>query len=195
VIVAVPLSEDPRGIWSTRPSCPSMTRRLTVRKYRPRRVADTDALLEARESRTTSPSPGRDRPRAPTRRTPTLRAAQRPHFPPRRWCHLGRVPSVGAPREQSDRKDAAWRRSPQCRVSDVVAWGRPRDDDSIAPTAVSLQLESDRTMTTDRSTLTSQEREKASVFHSWSAQASINPMMVKECPGRLRHRREWAHVP
>jgi len=38
-------------------------------------------------------------------------------------------------------------------------------------------------MTTDRSTLTSQEREKASVFHSWSAQASINPMMVKDAQG------------
>jgi taurine--2-oxoglutarate transaminase len=38
-------------------------------------------------------------------------------------------------------------------------------------------------MATDRSTLTSLEREKASVFHSWSAQGSINPMMVKDAQG------------
>ena len=38
-------------------------------------------------------------------------------------------------------------------------------------------------MTNDRSTLTSSEREKASVFHSWSAQASINPVMVKGAEG------------
>lgn len=38
-------------------------------------------------------------------------------------------------------------------------------------------------MSTDRSTLTSQEREKASVFHSWSAQATINPLMVKDAKG------------
>jgi taurine--2-oxoglutarate transaminase len=38
-------------------------------------------------------------------------------------------------------------------------------------------------MATDRSALTSLEREKASVFHSWSAQGSINPMMVKEAQG------------
>ncbi|HEY5103952.1 MAG TPA: aspartate aminotransferase family protein [Acidimicrobiales bacterium] len=38
-------------------------------------------------------------------------------------------------------------------------------------------------MATDRSALTSLEREKASVFHSWSAQASINPMMVKDAKG------------
>jgi len=38
-------------------------------------------------------------------------------------------------------------------------------------------------MATDRSALTSLEREKASVFHSWSAQATINPMMVKEANG------------
>ncbi|MGA7834659.1 MAG: aspartate aminotransferase family protein [Acidimicrobiales bacterium] len=38
-------------------------------------------------------------------------------------------------------------------------------------------------MSTDRSTLSPQEREKASVFHSWSAQATINPMMVKSAEG------------
>jgi taurine--2-oxoglutarate transaminase len=38
-------------------------------------------------------------------------------------------------------------------------------------------------MATDRSALSSLEREKASVFHSWSAQASINPMMVKDAKG------------
>ena len=38
-------------------------------------------------------------------------------------------------------------------------------------------------MATDRTTLTSQEREKASVFHSWSAQASISPFMVKSAHG------------
>jgi taurine--2-oxoglutarate transaminase len=38
-------------------------------------------------------------------------------------------------------------------------------------------------MSNDRSTLTSVEREKASVFHSWSAQASINPLMIKETQG------------
>jgi taurine--2-oxoglutarate transaminase len=38
-------------------------------------------------------------------------------------------------------------------------------------------------MATDRSALTSLEREMASVFHSWSAQGSINPMMVKDAQG------------
>jgi taurine--2-oxoglutarate transaminase len=38
-------------------------------------------------------------------------------------------------------------------------------------------------MSTDRSSLTSKEREKASVFHSWSAQATINPLMVKSAEG------------
>ena len=38
-------------------------------------------------------------------------------------------------------------------------------------------------MANDRSTLTSVEREKASVFHSWSAQANINPLMVKDAAG------------
>ena len=38
-------------------------------------------------------------------------------------------------------------------------------------------------MSNDRSALTSIEREKASVFHSWSAQASINPLMVKDAHG------------
>src|SRR5579863_3013264 len=38
-------------------------------------------------------------------------------------------------------------------------------------------------MANDRSTLTSKEREKASVFHSWSAQASIDPLMVKDANG------------
>ena len=38
-------------------------------------------------------------------------------------------------------------------------------------------------MGNDRSALTSTEREKASVFHSWSAQATINPMMVRDAHG------------
>jgi taurine--2-oxoglutarate transaminase len=38
-------------------------------------------------------------------------------------------------------------------------------------------------MSTDRSRLTSKEREKASVFHSWSAQSTINPLMVKSAQG------------
>ena len=38
-------------------------------------------------------------------------------------------------------------------------------------------------MSNDRSALTSIEREKASVFHSWSAQASINPLMIKDAQG------------
>lgn len=38
-------------------------------------------------------------------------------------------------------------------------------------------------MSTDRSTLTPIEREKASVFHSWSAQSTINPLMVKSAQG------------
>jgi taurine--2-oxoglutarate transaminase len=38
-------------------------------------------------------------------------------------------------------------------------------------------------MANDRSTLTSSEREKASVFHSWSAQSTINPFMVKDACG------------
>ena len=38
-------------------------------------------------------------------------------------------------------------------------------------------------MANDRTALTSIEREKASVFHSWSAQSTINPMMVKEAHG------------
>jgi taurine---2-oxoglutarate transaminase len=38
-------------------------------------------------------------------------------------------------------------------------------------------------MSTDRSSLTSKEREKASVFHSWSAQSTINPLMVKSAEG------------
>ena len=36
---------------------------------------------------------------------------------------------------------------------------------------------------TDRSSLTSIERERASVFHSWSAQSSIHPMMVRSAKG------------
>jgi taurine--2-oxoglutarate transaminase len=35
-------------------------------------------------------------------------------------------------------------------------------------------------MANDRSTLTSLEREKASVFHSWSAQSTLNAFMVKD---------------
>ena len=38
-------------------------------------------------------------------------------------------------------------------------------------------------MATDRTALTSLERERASVFHSWSAQASINPLMVRDAKG------------
>jgi taurine--2-oxoglutarate transaminase len=38
-------------------------------------------------------------------------------------------------------------------------------------------------MSTDRSTLTPIEREKASVFHSWAAQSTINPLMVKSAQG------------
>ncbi len=38
-------------------------------------------------------------------------------------------------------------------------------------------------MTIDRSNLTSVERERASVFHSWSAQATLNPLMVKDANG------------
>lgn len=38
-------------------------------------------------------------------------------------------------------------------------------------------------MAEDRSTLSSVERERASVFHSWSAQSSINPMMVRDASG------------
>ena len=38
-------------------------------------------------------------------------------------------------------------------------------------------------MATDRTALTHLEREKASVFHSWSAQSSINPLMVKDAHG------------
>src|ERR1700677_1534956 len=38
-------------------------------------------------------------------------------------------------------------------------------------------------MSTDRSRMTSKEREKASVFHSWSAQSTLNPLMVKSAQG------------
>lgn len=38
-------------------------------------------------------------------------------------------------------------------------------------------------MATDRSALTSLERERASVFHSWSAQATISPMMIRDAKG------------
>jgi taurine---2-oxoglutarate transaminase len=38
-------------------------------------------------------------------------------------------------------------------------------------------------MSTKRSTMTPKEREKASVFHSWSAQASIDPLMVTGAQG------------
>jgi taurine--2-oxoglutarate transaminase len=38
-------------------------------------------------------------------------------------------------------------------------------------------------MSSDHSHLTSREREKASVFHSWSAQSTINPMMVRDAKG------------
>jgi taurine--2-oxoglutarate transaminase len=38
-------------------------------------------------------------------------------------------------------------------------------------------------MSSERIALTSRERERASVFHSWSAQATINPMMIKSALG------------
>ena len=38
-------------------------------------------------------------------------------------------------------------------------------------------------MATDRTSLTHLEREKASVFHSWSAQSTINPLMVRDAKG------------
>ena len=38
-------------------------------------------------------------------------------------------------------------------------------------------------MSNDRSALTSLEREKASVFHSWSAQSTINPLMIRDAKG------------
>ena len=38
-------------------------------------------------------------------------------------------------------------------------------------------------MAVNRSTMTSLEREKASVFHSWSAQATINPLMIHDARG------------
>ena len=38
-------------------------------------------------------------------------------------------------------------------------------------------------MAIDRSTLSSLEREKASVFHSWSAQSTINPLMIRSAQG------------
>jgi taurine---2-oxoglutarate transaminase len=38
-------------------------------------------------------------------------------------------------------------------------------------------------MATDRTHLTSQEREKSAVFHSWSAQSTLNPLMVAHASG------------
>lgn len=38
-------------------------------------------------------------------------------------------------------------------------------------------------MAVDRSALTDVERERASVFHSWSAQNTINPLMIKDAKG------------
>ncbi|HSN01967.1 MAG TPA: aminotransferase class III-fold pyridoxal phosphate-dependent enzyme, partial [Acidimicrobiales bacterium] len=38
-------------------------------------------------------------------------------------------------------------------------------------------------MATDRTHLTSQERETSSVFHSWSAQSTLNPLMVAYASG------------
>jgi len=46
-----------------------------------------------------------------------------------------------------------------------------------------LQVKEAGATSNDRSTLTSLEREKASVFHSWSAQATINPLMIKDAQG------------
>src|ERR1019366_1322058 len=43
--------------------------------------------------------------------------------------------------------------------------------------------EKDRTMSTKRSTMTPKQRERASVFHSWSAQATIDPLMVTGAQG------------
>jgi taurine--2-oxoglutarate transaminase len=48
---------------------------------------------------------------------------------------------------------------------------------------VHVKENEERDVSIDRSALTSQEREKASVFHSWSAQATINPLMVKDAKG------------
>ncbi|HUY43574.1 MAG TPA: aminotransferase class III-fold pyridoxal phosphate-dependent enzyme, partial [Acidimicrobiales bacterium] len=38
-------------------------------------------------------------------------------------------------------------------------------------------------MATDRTQLSSVDRERASVFHSWSAQATLNPLMIKDAEG------------
>jgi len=38
-------------------------------------------------------------------------------------------------------------------------------------------------MATDRSQLSSVDRERASVFHSWSAQATLNPLMIRDAEG------------
>jgi taurine---2-oxoglutarate transaminase len=38
-------------------------------------------------------------------------------------------------------------------------------------------------MATDRTHMTSQDREKSSVFHSWSAQSTLNPLMVSHAEG------------
>jgi len=46
-----------------------------------------------------------------------------------------------------------------------------------------MQLTKGIFMATDRSSLTSQEREKAAVFHSWSAQATISPLMIESAQG------------
>ena len=46
-----------------------------------------------------------------------------------------------------------------------------------------MQLTKGFFMATDRSSLTSQEREKAAVFHSWSAQATIAPLMIESAQG------------
>jgi taurine---2-oxoglutarate transaminase len=46
-----------------------------------------------------------------------------------------------------------------------------------------MQLSKGIFMATDRSSLTSQEREKAAVFHSWSAQATISPLMIESAQG------------
>ena len=48
---------------------------------------------------------------------------------------------------------------------------------------VNLQAKGIGAASNDRSALTSLEREKASVFHSWSAQSAINPLMIRDAKG------------
>jgi taurine--2-oxoglutarate transaminase len=64
----------------------------------------------------------------------------------------------------------------------ILSTGTPRSLATALHSNVNVTPK-DPEMATDRSALTSQEREKASVFHSWSAQASLNPFMVKDAHG------------